>query len=155
MIPENGTVQDSGWPMPKFYFTVDFGPEFPEVPFQEISGLDTEQQVIEYRTGDNKQFATLKMPGITKYSNITMKKGLFVNDTKFWDWFYRIKMTTITRSNVTIKLLDEAGGVTMQWTLVNAFPVKITVTDMKSDGNEIAVETLEIAHEQLTITNGN
>lgn len=155
MIPEDGTVQDSGWPMPKFYFTVDFGPEFPETPFQEITGLDAEQQVIEYRAGNNKEFATVKMPGIAKYGNVTLKKGIFVNNTSFWDWFNKIKMSAITREDITIKLLDEAGGVTMQWTLMNAFPVKITGTDMKSDGNEVAVETLEIAHEQLIISNGN
>jgi phage tail-like protein len=54
---------------------------------------------------------------------------------------------------VLIKLLDEAGKTTMQWQLNNAWPTKITCTDLKSDGNEVAVDTLEIAHEQLIITN--
>jgi phage tail-like protein len=53
-----------------------------------------------------------------------------------------------------IKLLDEGGNVTMQWQLDNAWPTKITSTDLKSDGNEVAVDSIEIAHEQLTITNG-
>ena len=60
-------------------------------------------------------------------------------------------MNTIKRRDVLIKLLDESGNVTMQWTLANAWPTKITSTDLKSDGNEVAVDTLEIAHEKLTI----
>jgi phage tail-like protein len=63
-------------------------------------------------------------------------------------------MNTVKRRTVLIKLLDEAGGVTMQWQLDNAWPTKITSTDLKSEGNEVAVDTLEIAHEQITITNG-
>jgi phage tail-like protein len=55
---------------------------------------------------------------------------------------------------VVISLLDEAGKPTMVWTLSNAWPTKITGTDLKSDGNEVAVETIEIAHEGLTIANG-
>ncbi len=62
-------------------------------------------------------------------------------------------MNTIKRRDVLIKLLDENGDVTMQWTLTNAWPTKITSTDLKSDGNEVAVDTLEIAHEKLTINN--
>jgi phage tail-like protein len=82
-----------------------------------------------------------------------MKRGIFVKDTTFWTWFQQIKMNTIARRTVLIKLLDEAGKTTMQWQLNNAWPTKITCTDLKSDGNEVAVDTLEIAHEQLIITN--
>jgi phage tail-like protein len=60
-------------------------------------------------------------------------------------------MNTIKRKSMTISLLDEAGAPTMMSTLVNAWPTKITGTDLKSDGNEVAVETIEIAHEGLTI----
>lgn len=63
-------------------------------------------------------------------------------------------MNTIQRRTILIKLLDETGKVTMQWQLNNAWPTKITSTDLKSDGNEVAVDTIEIAHEMLTITNG-
>jgi phage tail-like protein len=94
------------------------------------------------------------MPGIAKFGNITMKRGVFVNDNTFWNWHAEIKMNTVKRRTVLIKLLDESGGVTMQWQLDNAWPTKITSTDLKSDGNEVAVDTIEIAHEQITIKNG-
>jgi phage tail-like protein len=62
-------------------------------------------------------------------------------------------MNTIERVPVTISLLDEAGAATMVWTLTNAWPTKITGTDLKSEGNEVAIESIEIAHEGLTIAN--
>jgi phage tail-like protein len=149
-----GEVQDNNWPLPKFYFSVDIGTSQQNLAFQEVSGLETEIQVIEYRAGNSPQFSTVKMPGIGKVGNVTLKKGVFVKDNKFWDWFDKIKMNTIERQAVVIKLLDEKGDATMVWELKNAFPVKITSTDLKSDGNEVAVETLELAHEGLTIKNG-
>jgi phage tail-like protein len=82
-----------------------------------------------------------------------MKKGVFKADEKFWDWFKDIRMNTIKRVPVTISLLDEKGAPTMVWTLQNAWPTKITGTDLKAEGNEVAVETIEIVHEGLTIAN--
>ncbi len=94
------------------------------------------------------------MPGIARTGNVTLKKGVFVNDNNFWEWYDAIKMNTIKRETVTIQLLDERGNPTMTWTLSNAWPTKITNTDMNSDTNEVAVETLELSHEGLTIKNG-
>jgi phage tail-like protein len=146
-------AQDKVWPLPNFYFAVEVA-DLSEASFQEVSGLDVEAQVIEYRHGNSSEFSTIKMPGIKKYGNVTLKKGIFKGDNKFWTWFNKIKMNTIERQFVTIKLLDEVGTPTMVWTLKNAWPTKITGTDMKSDGNEVAVETLEITHEGLEIANG-
>lgn len=149
-----GEVQDNVWPLPKFRFEVDFGTELKGIAFQEVSGMDAEVQIIEYRHSNSPLFSTIKMPGIAKYSNITMKRGVFVNDNIFWNWLNEIKMNTIKRRTVLIRLLDETGKVTMLWTLNNAWPTKITSTDLKSDGNEVAVDTIEIAHEQIVVTNG-
>ncbi|GAB3218616.1 phage tail protein [Algoriphagus aestuariicola] len=148
-----GEAQDSNWPLPKFYFSVDWG-STTNIPFQEVSGLEIEAQPIEYRHGNSPVFSTINMPGIIKNSHVTMKKGVFVNDNAFWDWYNKIKMNTIERQNVVIKLLDESGSPTMTWTLNNAWPSKISSTDLKSDANEVAVESIEISHEGLTIANG-
>jgi phage tail-like protein len=121
--------------------------------FQEVSGLDIQSEEIKYRSGDSPNFSVVKMPGMKKFGNVTMKKGVFKGDNKFWDWFNEIKMNVIKRKAITISLLDETGGVTMVWTLANAWPTKITSTDLKSEGNEVAIETIEIVHEGLTIAN--
>ncbi|QRM88189.1 phage tail protein [Lacinutrix sp. WUR7] len=153
-MADDGSNLGNTWPMPKFRFEVDLGSELKGVAFQEVSGMDVENQIIEYRKSDSSLFSTEKMPGIVKYGNITMKRGVFINDNTFWKWHDEITMNTIQRRTVLIKLLDESGAVTMQWLLNNAWPTKISSTDLKSDGNEVAVDTLEIAHEQLIITNG-
>lgn len=151
MAEDGSTQSQNTWPMPKFHFQVKWDSEV--MSFQEVSGLDVEAQPIEYRAGDSKTFSTVKMPGIKKFGNVTMKKGVFKSDNKFWDWFSEIKMNVIKRKPVTISLLDEEGNPTMVWTLANAWPSKITGTDLKSDGNEVAVESIEIVHEGLTIAN--
>lgn len=148
----DGSAQDAAWPTPKFHFKVQMG-QLGEIRFQEISGLDIETQAIEYRAGDSKEFSAIKMPGIQKTGNVTLKRGVFVKDNTFWDWYNQIKSNTMQRVPVTITLYDESGNSTMVWNLTNAWPTKITATDIKSDANEVAVESLEIAHEGLTIEN--
>jgi phage tail-like protein len=149
-MPDDGSVQSEAiWPMPKFYFNVTWGGN--EIAFQEVSGLDIQSEEIKYRHGNSKQFSVIKMPGMKKFSNVTMKKGVFKGDNKFWDWLKQIEMNTIKRVPVIISLLDQAGAAVMVWTLTNAWPTKISSTDLKSEGNEVAIETIEIVHEGLTI----
>ena len=151
-MADDGSKQSTSvWPMPKFYFQVKWDSQV--MSFQEISGLDVQSEEIKYRHGDSPEFSVIKMPGMKKVGNVTMKKGVFKSDNKFWDWFNQIKMNTIKRLPVTISLLDETGAPTMVWTLANAWPTKITGTDLKAEGNEVAIETIEIVHEGLTIGN--
>lgn len=145
-----GEVQDQVWPLPKFYFTVTLGDDN-SVSFQEVDGLDSETQVIEYRHGDSPVFYPIKMPGLGKVGNVTLRKGIFVNDSAFWEWYNEIKMNTIARRTVIISLLDETATPKMTWTLNNAWPTKITGTDLKSEGNEVAVESVEVAYETLVV----
>jgi phage tail-like protein len=149
-MADDGSAQSAAtWPLVKFQFSVKIGSD--ELFFQEVTGLSSETQVIEYRGGSSSVYSTVKMPGIKKYSNITLKKGLFKGDKKMWAMYNALKMNTIERKTVVISLLDESNKIVMTWNLANAFPVKMTVTDMKSDANEVAIETMELAHEGLTI----
>jgi len=147
-MADDGSVQSQTvWPLVKFSFKVMW--DGAELIFQEVTGLSSETQIIEYRGGSSPVYSTVKMPGIQKFSNITLKKGIFKGDKAMWDKYSAIKMNTYKRSSIVISLLDEGQQVAMSWTLKNAFPSKITVTDMKSDANEVAVETMEVAHEGL------
>jgi len=152
-MADDGSAQSANiWPLPKFHFSVKWGDQV--MSFQEVSGLDVQSEEIKYRSGDSPVFSPVKMPGLKKYSNVTMKKGIYKGDNKFWLWLNEIKMNTIARKNVVISLLDESAAPTMVWTLKNAWPTKITGTDLKSEGNEVAVESIEIVHEGLEIANG-
>jgi len=153
-LKTDGSTQSANiWPLVKFSFKVVW--DTTEIIFQEVSGLSSETQVIEYRGGSSPTYSTVKMPGIKKFNNITFKKGTFQNDATLWTMYAGnsagIKMNTIKRASVTISLLDETGQIAMSWSLLNAFPVKMQVTDMKSDANEPAIETMEVAHEGLTL----
>ena len=151
-MADDGSQQSTTvWPLPKFRFQVKW--DSAVMSFEEVSGLDVEAPPSEYRHGDSPVFSAIKMPGLKKYGNVTMKKGVFKADNKFWDWFNQIKMNTMKRGPVTISLLDEEGKPTMVWTLTKAWPAKITGTDLKAEGSEVAIETIEIAHEGLTIAN--
>ncbi|PSL45366.1 phage tail-like protein [Chitinophaga niastensis] len=150
-MADDGSKQSQAtWPMVKFSFKLMWDGK--EIIFQEVTGLTSETQVIEYRGGSSPVYSVVKMPGIAKFNNITLKKGIFKGDTTLWDNYDLIKMNTIKRSTIVISLLDETGTAAMNWTLTNAFPCKMTVTDMKSDANEVAVETMEVAHEGLHLT---
>ena len=145
-----GGGQDQFWPLPKFYFSVDIGDQT-DLPFQEVSGLDIDAEVIEYRHGNSPVHSTIKMPGMKKYSDITLKKGVFTTDNKFYEWISKISLNTYERLTVVIRLLDEAGAPKMTWTLTNAFAKQITPTDMNSQSSEAAIETIVFTHEGLRI----
>ena len=149
-MADDGSAQSqTNWPLVRFQFRVVY--DNMEFIFQEVTGLSNETQVIEYRHNNSKVFDTIKMPGIQKLGNVTLKKGIFKGDDDLWKNFNAIKNTT-KKTTVVISLLDESNTVAMSWNLTNAFPTKITATDMKADSNEVAIETMEIAHEGLTIS---
>jgi len=142
------------YPLPKFHFLLDWGGT--RVGFTEVTGLDFETQVIEYREGSNPAYHKSKQPGLTKYTDITLKRGTFLGD---FDFFQQWKKTFLFqegkekfRRTVHISLLDEEHTAIITWTLANAWPSKIQSTDLKADGNEVAIETMTLVHEGLIIT---
>jgi phage tail-like protein len=141
----------SNYPLPKFHFQVEWGGT--KIGFTEVSGLDVETEVIEYRHGASPEYSKTKMPGMQKFSNITMKRGTFKSDNEYFNWWNSVKLNTIERRDITIKLLDENHDPVVTWKVKNAWPTKVQSTDLKADGNEVAIESVEIAHEGLTIQN--
>jgi len=141
------------YPLVKFHFSVDWAGT--NIGFTEVSGLDVETELIEYRAGSNPEYSKIKMPGMQKFSNITLKRGTFKNDNEFYQWWNTVKLNTIERRDITIKMLNEEHEPVIVWKVKNAFPLKVQSTDLKGDANETAIESLEIAHEGLTIQNGD
>jgi len=141
----------ANYPIPKFHFQVKWGVE--RVGFTEVTGMDYQIDVIEYREGSNPEFSKTKQPGMKKFSNLTLKRGTMPNDSDFYKWINAQDPYThlSQRREIIISLLNESHDPIMTWTVKNAFPVKYQASDLKSDGNEVAIETLELAHEGLTI----
>ena len=84
---------------------------------------------------------------------MTLKRGVFASNNEFFDWWNTVKLNKIERRDLTISLLNEEHEPVMVWALKQAWPTKVQSTDLKADGNEVAIETVELAHEGLTIKN--
>jgi phage tail-like protein len=95
------------------------------------------------------------MPGMNKFSNVTLKRGTFLGDFEFFEQWKKTQMfqegKEKFRRDVTIRLLDEEHQPVISWTLSKAWPSKIQSSDLKADANEVAIETMELVHEGLSI----
>jgi len=124
--------------------------------FSEVSGLDSENTPIEYREGADAINSMRKLPGIEKYSNVSLKRGI-TGSLALWNWRKEVRDSTSTvppRKEVTIKLLNEKGDPNkpaMTFKLRNAWPTKITGPSLNAKGNDIAIEQLDLVHERLDI----
>lgn len=139
------------YPLPVFHFIVEWGGK--RVGFSEVSGLTQENQPIEYRDGSFPEYSSIKMPGLRKFSNIILKRGIVKNDNDFFKWLSTVKLNTVERRDLVISLLNEEHQPVMVWKVHNAFPVKVEGPQLKASGNEVAIETIEVAHEGLELQN--
>ncbi len=137
------------YPVTAFHFQVEWGGT--RIGFTEVSGLTVELQTIDYREGSAPEYQVTKMPGIPQYSNITLKRGMFRSDNEFFQWLNTVKLNEIERRDLTISLLNEDHEPITVWKVKDAFPTKVEGPSLNSTGNEVAVETIELAHEGLTI----
>lgn len=115
--------------------------------FQQASGFDSTIDVIEHREGGDNT-TPRKLPGMTKYSNITLKWGL-TDDRELYDWHRQAVLGEVKRKNGSIILLDRQGNEKVRWNFVNAWPSKWDGPDFNAEGNDVAIETLELAHEGI------
>jgi len=114
--------------------------------FSECTGLNAEANVIEYREG-NESLTTRKLHGLIKYGNVTLKWGV-TQDPELFNWFKTVVDGDIDRKQtMSVVLLDEQRAEAVRWNIINAWPSKYVIPDMKSDGNEIAFESVELCHE--------
>ena len=101
--------------------------------FEEVSGLDA------------------TVPGSRRVGSITMKRGVFKSSQTFGDWFNQFKMNAGTRAPATISILDASGRPSRSWTLTSARPAKFEGPALNAQSNEVAIESIEIAHEGLSL----
>lgn len=138
--------------MTGFHFKVTWNPEDEEnVSFSEVSGLNVSTTAIEYREGSDPQYTTLKMPGLRKYNNVTLKRGTMAKDNGFFAWFDKINNNTVERRSVNIMLLDENHKAVVTWALNNAFPVKYDAGSLNASKGEVLIESVELAYESFTV----
>lgn len=117
--------------------------------FSEVLGLEVEIDIIEYRNGSETN-TVRKLPGLKKFTNITLKRGI-TGDVEFWNWMLSGMNGQLSRADGSIVLLDEDRQQVMRWNFKRGWICKFVGPDLKSAGNEIAIETIEICHEGLEI----
>jgi phage tail-like protein len=137
------------YPQLTCHFQVEWGGT--RIGFTEVSGLSVEFNVVEYREGSSPEYQASKMPGRVKYNNIVLKRGIVKGDNEFYQWMNTIKLNQIERRDLTISLLNEEHAPVMTWMVKNAWPVKLESPVLKADASEAAIESLELAHEGISI----
>lgn len=145
------------YPITKFRFSLrwDGLENADSIGFTEVTGLDYQVDIVEYRDGMNRNLTKYKQPGLMKTSNCVCKQAVFKGNKNLYNWINGADFAvskrdgTKYRKTVYINLLDELGEIVATWTLQNAFPVKVQFSDLKADANEVAVDMIEIAHEGI------
>lgn len=123
--------------------------------FSEVSDFGLSVDVVEFRYGNTSRTTVRKFPGLTKYGNVTLRRGI-LGGLDTLSWIFSVASegasgpTGIQRKKVTITLMDDAGKDGPKWELLNAWPASYQVSDMNASSSDVAFESLEIAHEGLT-----
>ena len=117
--------------------------------FREVAIADSSQDAIEYREGTHPP-TLRKLPGLVKSGNVTLKWGV-TDSMDLYKWRKAVEdgKTSANRKNMAIVLMDEEGKEKARWNFSNAWPTKYDPADLNATANEIAIETLEIAHEKM------
>lgn len=137
------------YPLLTCHFQVEWGGS--RTAFTEVTGLSVQYDVVEYRDGSSPEAGSIKMPGLAKFNNITLKRGIVKGDNEFFQWMNTVKFNQAERRDLTISLLDETHTPVMVWKVKNAWPVKLESPLLNSQTSEAAIESLELAHEGISI----
>jgi phage tail-like protein len=155
--PGNKTNNSKSWPLAKFYFDVSVD-WVGTMGFQSCEGLEATVEAYEFRDGNSTNYFKEKRPGLTTFGNITLKKGTFQKDDALYRWFKNVSSGAFFGDlrTVKIKLKDEQGSDIFTWTVNRAFVVKFTPTSMDAnDGDEVAIEEVELACQSWTMDSGD
>ena len=139
-------------PRPGSFFTLNLGGKETVGMFREVSGLDSETDIVEQKSVDQKGMPTIrKVPGAVKWSNITLKRGVD-ESLDLWKWREMVvqKGPDGARTDGFIELVDYTGTPIARWKFIQAWPIKYSGATLNASGNEVAVEEIQICHEGLT-----
>lgn len=137
------------YPHTKNHFRVEWGGT--NVGFMEVSGLSIQLDVVDYREGSSPESSARKMPGLKKFSDIVLKRGIVKNDDDFYRWISTATFNQVERRDVLISLLNESHEPVVVWKLKNAFPSKLEYSTLNAQSSDVVIEALTLAHEGLSV----
>jgi phage tail-like protein len=136
-------------PYANFNFVVDAGLG-EDIRFAEVELPAAEIETIEYREGGDRTSGVRKLPGRVRYGNVVLRRGIS-GSLELWEWFKAVRDGQLLRRDVAITLLDEARSPVQRWLLRDAWPAKFETSDLNAKGNEVVIETLELAVESIDL----
>jgi len=137
------------YPIAKYKYKVQVGDK--EAGFSEVTGYDASIEPTEYREGNMAALTPLKVAGIRKYGNITLKWGV-TGSKELYDWMSKSFDKGVERKTVVITLLDDDNKEIAAWQIIQAWPTKYTGPEFNATSSDVAIESLELAHEGMTRT---
>jgi len=135
------------YPIPVFSYLVNIGDDS-SIAFSEVSGLSIEYETITYKDGLSAQNGAIHMLGMGTPVNLTLQKGIIQDDNKLYDWIYNKRSE---KKTITIFLCDAGGDPKVKWTVTGAFPTKLNAPTFSATSNEVAIESLELMADNLTL----
>lgn len=139
----------SNFPLPNFHFRVDWGGT--RIGFQEVTGLKKELQILEYREGSSPEYFKRKIPGMHTLSDITLKRGVFLNDDEFYVWYNTVALNTVEKRDIIISLLNERHEPTLVWKVKECFITSLEFTSLNAEENGNAIDTIVLANHGFTV----
>jgi len=136
-------------PLTNYHFTVQWGGS--KIGFEGVQNLSIGYKVIEYRDGASLEYVNKKMPGNQYAENIILKRPVFKGDNEFFEWFNTYKLNTIEKRDLTISVLDEEHNPVVVWKIRDAFPVRLSWSDLNANESKVFIEEIEIAYGWLSV----
>lgn len=140
----------SGDPLLSFHFQVDF-PGKATGYFLSCNGLGSETAVIDHKVvAQTGEPINRKLAGRLSWGEVELKRGVTAN-LEFWQWHGDVRRGGVAdaRMDGSIRMIDETGTVIAEWTILQAWPSKISGPEAKSDDNNVAMESLTLVHEYI------
>ena len=141
-----------------FYFKLSFldrSFKGEDPSFQEVSGISKELSVEEVACGGENRFK-YRLPITSSSHNLVLKRALIPEGSKLLDWCVscidRGLASKITTQDLTVSLINPDGTIGFSWTFYKAYPIKYSISDLKSQENALVVESIELAYTYFEVT---
>jgi phage tail-like protein len=118
--------------------------------FRDCKGIDVKSEPIKYREGTDKAYTSRQLPGMWTPTPLVLSGGVYADDKSLSDWHQQTVNGKTERKNGSVCLLDESGEEKIRWNFVDGWPSGLEGPSLNAVGNEVAIETLTIAHEGIT-----
>lgn len=146
------------YPKPSYNYKVEIGSE--AVAFSEVSGLSRSYETTTYKESPIESGVAgprvMNMPAQAAAVTVTLKKGVVreASIAALYDWINGTQINQVEKKDISIRLCDENGDPVISWTVVNAFPTKLDAPTFDANSNDVAVESMELTADGVTMSEG-